>query len=103
MDWLFLIGSGLCEVLLVYCLKKSNGFTNKLWSLIVILVSASSLTLLSLAMKTTEAGTAYSVWVAIGSVGSIILGAVLFKEKLSKKQIFYLILIIISVIGLKMF
>lgn len=103
MDWLFLICSGLCEVLLVYCMKKSDGFTHKLWSLITILVSASSLTLLSMAMKTTEAGIAYSIWVAIGSVGSLLLGAFLFNEKLSKKQVFYLILIIISVIGLKIF
>ncbi|WP_024615357.1 multidrug efflux SMR transporter [Clostridium sp. Ade.TY] len=101
MDLVFLISSGLCEVLLVYCIKKSVGFTNKLWSLITLLVAATSLTLLSMAMRTTEAGTAYSIWVAIGSVGSLLLGAFLFKEHLSKKQIFYLILIIISVIGLK--
>lgn len=103
MDLVFLICSGLCEVLLVYCMKKSEGFKYKLWSALTILVAATSLTLLSLAMRTTEAGTAYCIWVAIGSVGSLLLGALLFNEHLSKKQIFYLILIIISVIGLKVF
>jgi quaternary ammonium compound-resistance protein SugE len=39
-----------------------------------------SLWLLGIAMKTLSVGTAYSVWVGVGAVGTVILGIILFGE-----------------------
>lgn len=90
-------------VIMVFCLKCSEGFAKKMWSLLVLVFAASSLVLLSMAMKSNEAGAAYSIWVAFGSIGALVLGGVAFKEKLSIKQIIYAIVIIFSVVGLKSF
>ena len=46
---------------------------------------------------------AYVMWVAFGIIGTTILGVLLFSEKLTVLQIISIILIIIGVIGLKLF
>lgn len=97
-----LILGGLAEVCMVYALNKSEGFKNKLWSLLVIIFTICSLTCLSIAMNHIDMGIAYSIWVGLGSVGSIILGFFVFKEKLTLQQICFMILIIVAVIGLKL-
>lgn len=102
MEWLYLSIAGLAEVALVYCLNRSEGFKNKGWSLLVLASSGCSIFLLSKGMEYTEAGTAYSIWVAAGSIGSIMLGYFIFDEKVTWKEIFFLFLIIVSVIGLKL-
>lgn len=101
MGLVYLLVSGFCEVVMVFCLKKSEGFTRKMWSLGMIVFAGVSLVLLSFAMKTTEAGIAYSIWVAIGSIGSLAMGALLFGDQLNRQQLFFIGLIIVSVIGLK--
>lgn len=103
MDIIYLILSGLFEISMVFSLKKSEGFKRKQWSVLTIILAAFSLLLLSLAMKTLEAGVAYSIWVAFGSVGSLLMGSIFFKEKISKQQLIFIVLIIFSVIGLKIF
>ena len=65
MNIIYLVLSGCCEVVMVYCLKKSEGFKNK-WGFAVLGAALSSLLLLSQAMTTLEAGVAYSIWVAFG-------------------------------------
>lgn len=102
MTYLSLIIAGLSETLFVYSLKKSNNFKNKLWACLTILCGTASFFLLSYAMRFLDTGIAYSIWVAIGSVGTVLMSYLLFKEKLSKQQFLGIILIIISIIGLKL-
>lgn len=102
MEWLYLCVAGLAEVAMVYCLNRSEGFKNKWWAILVLVTAGCSIFLLSKGMEYTEAGTAYSIWVAAGSIGSILLGAFVFGEKVSFKELFFLVLIIISVVGLKL-
>ncbi|MEW6711925.1 MAG: SMR family transporter, partial [Candidatus Riflebacteria bacterium] len=60
-----------------------------------------SLGLLAIALKTLPVGTAYPVWVGIGSIGAVILGIVLFHEPVSLGRILSIILVISGIIGLK--
>ena len=99
---LFLIFAGISEVCMVYCLKRSEGFKNKLWTILMIISSYCSLGGLSLAMNQFDMGIAYSIWVAFGSIGSILLGILAFNEKTTKRQLLFMILIVIAVIGLKL-
>ncbi len=103
MDIIYLLLSGLFEICMVFSLKKSKGFKKKQWSILTIVLAALSLLSLSLAMKTLEAGVAYSIWVAFGSIGSLLMGSIFFKEQISHKQLIFIVLIICSVIGLKIF
>ena len=58
---------------------------------------------LALALKELPLGVTYIMWVGFGIVGTTILGVLLFQEKLTLLQIISIILIIIGVIGLKLF
>lgn len=101
MDYIYLIIAGICEVGMVYALNKSNGFKVPSWTIFTLLAAGLSLAALSLAMTNLEAGVAYSIWVAFGSIGSIILGYFAFHDKVNLKQILCMAMIIVAVIGLK--
>jgi len=58
--------------------------------------------LLARAAQTIPIGTAYGVWVGIGALGAAILGIILFKESLSLPRLFFLILLFVSILGLKL-
>ncbi|WP_251546568.1 DMT family transporter [Limosilactobacillus caecicola] len=94
----YLIIAGLCEVGIVYSLNRSRGFHNLTWSLVTLIAATASLMNLSFSMKTLEAGVAYSIWVAFGL---IILGQFVFNEHVNHQQMFFMGLIIIAVVGLK--
>jgi quaternary ammonium compound-resistance protein SugE len=61
-----------------------------------------SMALLSIAMKSLPAGTAYAVWVGIGAVGTTILGIVLLGEPANAARLVSLALIVAGIIGLKL-
>ncbi|MED7634140.1 UNVERIFIED_CONTAM: QacE family quaternary ammonium compound efflux SMR transporter, partial [Lactobacillus paragasseri] len=44
---------------------------------------------------------AYPVWTGIGAVGSIIVGVVLFKDQLQPATWFFIALLVIGIIGIK--
>ena len=60
-----------------------------------------SLWLLGIALKTLPVGTAYSVWVGVGAVGTVILGIALLEEPANAARLISVALIIIGIIGLK--
>ena len=63
---------------------------------------ALSVWLLGLALKSLPLGTAYSVWVGIGAVGTVVLGIVLFGESANAIRLISVTLIIGGIIGLKL-
>lgn len=102
MAWFVLVIAGLFEVGWAIGLKYTEGFT-LLWPTVWTAgAMAVSLWLLGIAMKTLPVGTAYSVWVGVGSVGTVILGVVLFGEPANNARIFSVALIIAGIIGLKL-
>ncbi len=56
---------------------------------------------LSQATKTLPLGTAYAIWTGIGALGAVIVGIVLFKESVTPARIFFVTLLLIGIIGLK--
>ncbi|MBD8490565.1 multidrug efflux SMR transporter [Echinicola sp. CAU 1574] len=101
MAWLILILAGLFEVAFTTCLKLSNNFTNLKWSILFFISISLSFYLLNQAIKTIPMGTAYAVWTGIGAAGTVILGIFLFNEPSNWPRIFFLMLLIGSIVGLK--
>jgi len=102
MAWVVLVLAGLFEVGWAIGLKYTNGFTRlgpTLWTLLSMIVS---LWLLGIAMKTLPVGTAYSVWVGVGSVGTVILGIMLLGEPANAPRLISVGLIVAGIIGLKL-
>lgn len=102
MSWLVLVLAGLFEVGWAVGLKYTDGFT-RLWPTVAtVLAMIVSLWLLGIAMKTLPVGTAYSVWVGVGAVGTVILGIVLLGEPANAARLVSIGLIIAGIIGLKL-
>lgn len=102
MAWLILILAGLFEVGWAIGLKYTEGFT-RLWPTVwTIAAMVVSLWLLGIAMKALPVGTAYSVWVGVGAVGTVILGIVLLGEPANAARLISVALIIAGIVGLKL-
>jgi len=101
MDWIILILAGLFETGWAIGLKYTDGFT-RLWPTVWTgIAMAISLWLLGIALKTLPVGTAYSVWVGVGAVGTVILGIALLEEPANAARLISVALIILGIIGLK--
>jgi quaternary ammonium compound-resistance protein SugE len=101
MNWAILVVAGIFEVGWAVGLKYTEGFT-KLWpSVWTVLAMIISLGLLGIAMKTLPVGTAYSVWVGVGAVGTVVLGIVLLGESASLARMISVALIVAGIVGLK--
>lgn len=101
-SWILLVVAGVFEIGWSIGLKYTDGFT-KLWPSVFTLTTLTiSMLLLSKAAQNLPIGTAYAVWVGIGAAGAALLGIILFKEPLSLARGFFLLLLIVSIIGLKM-
>jgi quaternary ammonium compound-resistance protein SugE len=99
--WLLLVSAGLLEIVWAIALKYSDGFT-QLWPSVVGLVAArGSVALLTMALKSLPVGTAYAIWVGIGSLGVAITGMIALGESTSPIRLILLALILIGVAGLK--
>jgi quaternary ammonium compound-resistance protein SugE len=102
MAWVILIIAGLFEVGWAIGLKYTEGFT-RLWPTIwTVLSMVISLWLLGIAMKSLPVGAAYSIWVGVGAVGTVILGIVLLGEPANPARLISVALIIAGIIGLKL-
>jgi quaternary ammonium compound-resistance protein SugE len=101
-SWIFLVIAGLLEICWAIGLKYTQGFTKPLPSLFTLVTLALSMYFLARASQHLPIGTAYAVWVGIGALGAAILGIVLFHESASPARIFFLGLLLISIVGLKL-
>lgn len=99
--WFILIIAGLLEVCWASSLKFTAGFTRFWPTLFFILSLTASMYLLSLAVKHLPVGVAYAVWVGIGAAGTAIAAIFLHGETLSLGRGFFLALLILSIIGLR--
>lgn len=101
MQWFYLILAGLFEVAWAFGLKYSDGFSKLFPSILTVAGMIASFYFLSLALKNLPLGTAYAIWTGIGTVGTVILGIILFKEPVNVTRLVCIGLIITGIIGLK--
>jgi quaternary ammonium compound-resistance protein SugE len=103
MNWILLIIAGLFEVGFATCLGKARetGSNTALWMTGFFVCLAISMFLLYKASQTLPIGTAYAVWTGIGAVGTALMGIIFFKEPADFWRLFFITLLIGSIIGLK--
>lgn len=102
MTWIILILAGLFEIVWAVGLKYTHGFTRLTPSLITVGGMIISFWLLAIAMKSLPLGTAYAVWVGIGTIGAFVAGIILFGETLSALRVINVLLIAAGLAGLKL-
>ncbi|MDN5088465.1 quaternary ammonium compound efflux SMR transporter SugE [Aliarcobacter butzleri] len=101
MSWGILVLAGIFEIFWAIGLKYTDGFTKLIPSLFTIIAMLVSFWLLSLSLKTLPLGTAYAVWVGIGTIGTVIAGIMLFGDSINIIRIVSIAFIILGIIGLK--
>jgi quaternary ammonium compound-resistance protein SugE len=99
--WTALILAGVFEIAFTSSMKLSEGFTRRTYVALFLVSAVCSFALLASAMKTIPLGTAYAVWTGIGAVGTAIVGIIWFKDPATFWRIFFLALLIGSILGLK--
>lgn len=102
MSWLVLIAAGLFEIGWAVGLKYTDGFS-RLWPTLGTVASMIvSVGLLGLALKHLPLGTAYAIWTGVGTIGTALLGMVLFGESTDPLRIACIGLILAGIVGLKL-
>lgn len=101
MSWVYLIIAGLFEVGFTTSLKLSDNFNNKGWAAAFLVSITLSFYFLNKAIQVIPIGTAYAVWTGIGAVGTVIAGMLLFREPSDFWRLFFIFLLIGSILGLK--
>ena len=81
-------------------LKYTEGFTRLGPSLRTAAAMAVSVCLPAVTLRDIPLGTGYAVWMGIGTVGTAILGIVLFGESRDVLRILCIALIVIGIVGL---
>lgn len=102
MDWLMLVIAGLFEVVWSSFMKLSNGFSHVGYSVATVVGMIISFVLLARATKAIDLAIAYPVWTGIGAVGAVLAGVLIFKEHLSLTTMFFVALLIVSIVGIKL-
>ena len=102
MAWIVLFVAGLLEIGWAVGLKYTAGFTRPVPTVLTAVSLIASMLLLGLAVRTLPLGTAYAVWTGIGTVGTAVLGVVLFGEPATAIRLTCIGLIVAGILGLKL-
>ena len=105
MNWIALIGAGLCEVAFTFCmgrLKGVSGWEFYSWLLGFLCCMSLSMYLLIKAIQTIPIGTAYPIWTGIGAAGTVLLGILIFHEPATFRRLYFISTLVISVVGQKL-
>lgn len=99
--WLYLALAAAFEVVFATSMKFAEGFTKPVPTIITIVAVIGGISFLTLAMKSLPLSIAYPIWTAVGTLGTVILGLVLFGEPITWTKALSVVAIIVGVAGLK--
>ncbi|SHN47164.1 DMT family transporter [Cryptosporangium aurantiacum] len=101
MAWLVLIGSGVLEAVWATAIGDSKGFRRRGPTVVFVVALVLSMAGLAYAMNSVPTGTAYSVWVGIGAVLTLLIAVARRTETLTLVRAALLVGLIGCVVGLK--
>ncbi len=100
--WGLIVLGGFFQVGWSIGLDYSDGMTNLIWDIIVLISLLLSMLCLSIPMKNgIPMGAAYATWIGIGVVLTIIFSALLGRESINVGMVIFMVITIIGVVGLK--
>ncbi|MGJ9458003.1 DMT family transporter [Oceanobacillus sp. CF4.6] len=99
MAWLYVIFAAIVEVFWVIGLKYSDSLIEWICTIIVIILS---FYFVIKACEKLPAGTVYAVFTGSGAAAIVLLDFLLFGAEFSMAKVFFIGLIIVGVIGIKM-
>jgi multidrug transporter EmrE-like cation transporter len=91
------------EIVATTSLKLSDGLTKLVPSIFVVVGYLAVFYFLSLTLKNMPLGTAYAIWSGLGTAGTVVMGILIWQEKLDIWRVVGIMLIILGVIVLNLF
>jgi small multidrug resistance pump len=102
LSWIYLILAITFEVSGTTFMKLSDGFSNVKYAVVMLVFYILSLSMLTLALKKLQIGTAYAIWSGVGIVLLSVIGVVFFKESINLTKIIFIGFILVGTIGLNL-
>jgi paired small multidrug resistance pump len=99
LHWVLVIVAGIIEILWATGLKYANSWLA--WLGVAVLIYISFVVLLK-ALEKVPVATAYAVFTGIGTAGTVIMEMVVFGEPFSWTKVFFISMLLVGVIGLKL-
>ena len=93
----------LSEIVALTALRYADGFNKPLPILVVVIGYAFSFYGLSIVLKAIPLGITYAIWAGLGTTGMVVVGLLMFREKLDMPTIMGIVLIISGVVVLNLF
>lgn len=101
-NWIYLLIAGFLEIGWVISLKKTEGFTKIIPIIFYAIFGFLAAYFFSNALKTIPIGIAYAIWMGIAVIGTTIAESLIFNSTINFAKIFFVVLILIGAIGLKL-
>lgn len=101
-NWIYLLLAGILEIGWVISLKMTEGFTKLIPIIFYAMFGFLAAYFFSNALKTIPMGIAYTIWMGIAVIGTTLAESVIFKNSFDLTKIFFVLLILIGAIGLKL-
>ncbi|SDP73838.1 quaternary ammonium compound-resistance protein SugE [Actinopolyspora xinjiangensis] len=102
MAWIYLAIATIFEIAFALCSSASQGFTRLGYSILTLVIGAAGTFFLSMALISIDVGVGYAIWTGLGSVGIVLLGTVLFKERLDWRKSVGIAAVVVGVVGLNL-
>lgn len=103
MPYLYLAAAIVAEVIATSALKASEGFSNTLPSIVVVVGYGVAFWFLSLTLKSIPVGVAYAIWSGAGIVLITAVGWIAFKQQLDLPALLGMALIVAGVLVMQLF
>lgn len=97
MNYLYLAGAILFEVVATSALRASDGMTRIVPTILCLVGYAAAFYLLSLTLRTVPVGVAYAIWSGVGIVLIALIGTFWFRQPIDVAAIVGMILIVAGV------
>lgn len=101
MAWIYILLAGLLEIVWVFGLKYSHGFTKIMPSIATVVTIILSFYLLSKALHSIPLGTGYAIFTGLGTVGTVVTGILFWGETINPSKVFFVALMILGIVGIK--
>ena len=98
MSYLFLAASILFEVFSSTMLKLSDGFKRLLPVVGIVLGYGISFYALSITLQSLPLGVVYATWSGVGTILTVVIGVLLFKEKVNKKGVLGIAILLVGLV-----
>ena len=102
MHWLHLGIAVIFEIVVAISAGKAQGFTRPGWTAATLTSGGIATYFLSQALLTFDVGVGYAVWTSVAGVGIVILGALLFGQRLDWRKLLGIAAVIGGVVGLQL-